>query len=76
MPFPFEIPAAELAVNIEDHVDSIYAGLSSDFIAMPKGEGFVDYPIFEAGYEALKKATSGFDTLAPDSLLKCILDVT
>lgn len=75
MPFPFEIPAAEISVNIEDHVDSIYAGLSSDFISMPKGEGFVDYPVFEAGYEALKKATSGFDTLAPEALLTCILDV-
>jgi len=27
---------------------------------MPKGPGFVEYPIFERGYEALKGATRGF----------------
>ena len=37
---------------------------------MPKGDGFVEFPEFENGYEALKRATGGFrevtsDTVAP-----------
>ncbi|WP_368415137.1 hypothetical protein [Falsiroseomonas sp.] len=75
MPFPFEVPAAHLEANLEAHVDSIYAGLSSDFIAMPKGDGFVDYATFEEGYEALKKATGGFSILELNTLIGCILEV-
>jgi len=36
---------------------------------MPKGIGFVEYPVFEKGYEALKAATSGFTELRPDNVL-------
>ncbi len=32
---------------------------------MPKGAGFVEYPAFEVGYEALKAATNGFSVLDP-----------
>jgi hypothetical protein len=75
MPFPFEVSIEELETNIENHVDSVYAGLSSDFIVMPKGVGFVDYPTFEAGYETLKKATGGFSELEPATLLRCIYEI-
>ncbi|KJS17834.1 MAG: hypothetical protein VR69_03385 [Peptococcaceae bacterium BRH_c4b] len=30
---------------------------------MPKGDGFVDYPMFERGYESLKQATNGFQNI-------------
>jgi len=75
MPLPFEATPEQLAVNLDVYVDAVYRGLSSGFIAMPKGEGFVDYPVFEAGYEALKKATNGFDTLALEPILDTILDL-
>ncbi|OEU82447.1 MAG: hypothetical protein BA873_05060 [Desulfobulbaceae bacterium C00003063] len=35
---------------------------------MPKGAGFVEYPVFERGYEALKAATDGFSMLDPDKV--------
>jgi hypothetical protein len=73
MPYPFEASLEDLSRNIEQHVDSIYAGLSSDFISMPKGEGFVDYTTFSVGYEALKKATGGFSNLDPEILFNCIV---
>ncbi|CAK8723131.1 hypothetical protein GMJAKD_12380 [Candidatus Electrothrix aarhusensis] len=31
--------------------------------------GFIDYPVFERGYEALKAATEGFSTLDPEKIL-------
>lgn len=73
MPLSFEASPDELAASIESYVDAVYRGLSSGFIAMPKGEGFVDYAVFEAGYEALKKVTNGFGTLAPEPILDTIV---
>ena len=73
MPFPFEATPDDLAANIEPYVDSLYRELSSAFMAMPKGKGFVDYAAFEAGYEALKKATGGFDRLEPHLILDAIV---
>ena len=45
-------------------------GLESEFLVMPKGDGFVEFSVFEAGYEALKRATGSFrevtsETVAP-----------
>lgn len=74
MPWPFEASPEELEADLEAYVDAVYAGLSSDFIAMPKGEGFVDYPVFEVGYEALKKATKGFEIVQHEALTKCIIE--
>jgi len=39
---------------------------------MPKGKGFIEYPIFEKGYEALKQATSGFSDLTSEKVLPII----
>lgn len=36
---------------------------------MPKGIGFIDYPVFEQGYEALKQAAGGFALLDSEALL-------
>jgi hypothetical protein len=44
-------------------------------LTLPKGEGFVDYQAFEAGYEALKKATSGFSALPRPAVLKVVLEM-
>lgn len=35
---------------------------------MPKGPGFVDYAVFEKGYEALKAATGGFSVFNLDTI--------
>jgi len=56
---------------------------------MPKGPGYLDYPTFERGYEALKQASGGFAKLDADSVraaaartpmsvlvLRCILGFT
>jgi hypothetical protein len=51
---PFEVPFADVEANTETHVNSVFASLRSEFLTLPKGVGFVEYPIFEEGYAALK----------------------
>lgn len=63
MAYPFEVDFDTLRSNIDVYVDQVFGGLQSDFLVMPKGPGFVDYPVFENGYEALKQATNGFRVL-------------
>ena len=58
--FPFEVPLKEILQDPERYVDAVFSCLESEFLVMPKGIGFVDYPVFERGYEALKAATAGF----------------
>ena len=59
MPSPFEVPFAEVQANIDSFVEEVFASLQSGFMTLPKGPGFIEYPAFEAGYEALKRATKG-----------------
>jgi hypothetical protein len=60
MRFPFEATPDELLTDPEPFVSSVFSCLESEFIVMPRGPGFIDYAVFEQGYEALKKATDGF----------------
>jgi len=66
--FPFEVSREEIFQDPERYVDAVFSCLESEFLVMPKGEGFVEYPVFERGYEALKAATAGFSQLDPDKV--------
>jgi len=49
MPFPFEVDFQEITRNIDLYIDEVFACLESEFLVMPKGPGFVEFPVFEAG---------------------------
>ncbi len=66
--FPFEVTLEEILRDPENYVGSVFSCLESEFLVMPKGAGFVEYPVFERGYEALKAATDGFSMLDPDKV--------
>ena len=66
--FPFEASLEDILRDPESYVDSVFSCLESEFLVMPKGAGFVEYPVFERGYEALKAATEGFSILNPDKV--------
>jgi hypothetical protein len=66
--FPFEATPEEILRDPEIYVDSVFSCLESEFLVMPKGAGFVEYPAFERGYEAIKAATEGFSELDPDKI--------
>ena len=68
MPFPFEVGFAEVQSNLDVHVDAVFGCLESEFLVMPKGDGFVEFPAFENGYEALKRATGSFRNVTPDTV--------
>ena len=74
MKFPFEVDYSEIEATPEPFVSAVVSSLVSDFLTLPKGEGFIDYPLFEAGYEALKKATGGFSSLSGSVVLKTVVD--
>ncbi len=67
--FPFEVGFEEILKDPERYVDAVFSCLESEFLIMPKGAGFVDYPVFERGYEALKSATRGFSVFEPAAVL-------
>jgi hypothetical protein len=71
--YPSEAPFEEILRDAERYVDSIFSCLESEFLVMPKGIGFIEYPVFERGYEALKAATRGFSELEPDRVLAVAL---
>ena len=71
--FPFEASLPELEADLDSYVDAIFSTLESEFLVLPRGEGFVEYPVFEAAYEALKRETRGFQALEPARVLGVVL---
>ena len=51
MPFPFEVTFDEIRADPDAYVDAVFDCLESEFMAMPRGQGFVEFPTFESGYE-------------------------
>jgi len=74
MPFPFEVPFEQVASDLDAYVDAVFGALQSGFLTLPKGEGFIDYPVFEQGYEALKRATGGFGDLSPEPVIQTVFE--
>ena len=74
MKYPFEVAYGEIVAAPDPFIAAVFSSLASEFLTMPKGEGFVDYAAFEAGYETLKMATAGFVTLTPSYVLPAILE--
>ena len=72
MKFPFEATFDEIKANPDVFVSSVFSSLESDFLTLPKGKGFIEYPVFEKGYEALKQASSGFSELTLEKILPTI----
>ena len=47
MKYPFELPFSEMRADLDTYVDAVFSCLESEFLMMPKGTGFIDYPVFE-----------------------------
>lgn len=74
MPFPFEVSLDELASDLDTFVDAVFGCLESDFLVMPKGKGFVEFPAFESGYEALKRGTGSFRDVTPATVARVVYE--
>ena len=55
--FPFEVSYEQILANPGPFIEAVFSSLGSEFLVMPRGPGFVEYTLFEEGYEALKRAT-------------------
>ena len=74
-PLPFEATFEDIRANPDAYVDAVFESLGSSFLVLPRGPGFIDYPMFERGYEALKLATEGFVHIEPGRILPVALAV-
>jgi len=74
VPFPFEIGFDEVRNNLDACVDAVFGGLESEFLVMPKGDGFVEFQDFEVGYESLKRATGSFQEVTPGTVIPVVVD--
>ena len=72
MPSRFDADFTAQNLDFDPFIDEVFGELKSGFLELPKGQGFVDYPIFETGFQALKKATIGFTKLDAQALVGCI----
>lgn len=72
MPSRFEIDYGDPNIAWEPLVDEVFGELTSSFLEMPKGEGFIDYPTFEKGYQTLKRHTDAFAGLTPETALSAV----
>lgn len=72
--YPFEIPYEEIIKDPDRYVAAVFSSLESEFLNMPKGEGFITYPVFERGYEALKASTCSFSHIECKSVLSTIVE--
>lgn len=72
--FPFEATLEEILKDPEPFVDAVFSCLESEFLVMPKGAGFVEYAVFERGYEALKAATKNFTEMLPERVFPVTID--
>ncbi len=74
MQFPFEVEFAQIELDYDSYIDATFSSIQSEFLLMPKGEGFVEYPVFEKGYESLKHATRNFRNIEPDSIINAVYE--
>ena len=63
MPLRFEADYTDPKLSIDPLIDEVFTELKSSFLEMPRGEGFIDYATFESGFQALKRATSDFESV-------------
>ena len=74
MPFPFEVEFDEVRSDLDAHVDAVFGCLESEFLVMPKGDGFVEFSVFEHAYEVLKRATESFQHVTPDTVAPIVFE--
>ena len=75
MPLRFDVDYNDPGIAWDPLVDEVFGELTSSFLEMPKGEGFIDYPTFEKGYQALKRRTDSFNALTADNVLGAVREV-
>lgn len=72
MKYPFEAEFQEIVSKPDDFITTVFSSLESEFLFLPKGLGFIEYPQFEAAYETLKKVTANFSNLPRQQIIELV----
>lgn len=72
MPSRFDIDIKAPGFAWEPLIDEVFGELQSSFIELPMGEGFIDYPTFERGYQTLKRSTDAFTRVTTETVLGAV----
>jgi len=75
MALRFEANYDDPSIAWEPLIDEVFGELTSSFLEMPRGEGFIDYPVFEKGYQALKRWTDSFAAVTPENVFNAVREV-
>ncbi|WP_131745092.1 hypothetical protein [Frankia sp. Cppng1_Ct_nod] len=86
---PYQLTNDELLAQLDEMVTVTFSDLTSQFMLLPRGPSFVTYLEFLAGYEALRHATDGFNSISVDQcwtalqenalalvVIRCVLGVS
>lgn len=68
MPHPFELDPQLLAERLDEMVEVTFQDIQSQFLVLPKGNGFVEYGGFQAAYEVLKRHTNAFSAFTEQTV--------
>ncbi len=72
MPLRFDVDYSDPDIVWDPLVDEVFGELTSSFLEMPRGEGFIDYATFEKGYQILKRHTDAFARLSTETVLAAV----
>ena len=72
MTHPFQLRFRSLRSRLDEMVEVTFGDLQSQFLTLPRGAGFIDYPDFQAAYEVLKRETRAFQSFTEDSVWRAL----
>ena len=72
MPRPFEIASSDLQDSLEELVDATFSDIQSQFLVLPRGPNFVEYPQFQIAYEVLRQRTNAFSDFTESSVWRAL----
>ena len=65
---PFELTEKQLNTRLDEMVDATFSDLQSQFLILPKGNGFIEFVDFQQAYEVLKRQTSAFKSFNEETI--------
>jgi hypothetical protein len=71
---PFEVDPAYLREHVEEMVDATFQDIVSEFLLLPRGPNFIEYPSFREAYEVLRQRTDGFQDFTLATVMEALRD--
>lgn len=69
---PYELNTSELKARLDAMISATFADISSEFLILPKGTGFLAYADFRQAFEVLKRQTRFFETFDLETVSRAV----